>query len=98
MFVYFTKGRPCHKNIFDSHCHYDDHAFDEDRYEVLDRLLCDPDSPVDKVCHAATDERSSLFGIETAKNMRISIPLWAFTLSVWILFLKIICRCLTSFI
>ena len=56
------------KNIFDSHCHYDDHAFDEDRYEVLDRLLCDPDSPVDKVCHAATDERSSLFGIETAKK------------------------------
>nr|WP_288162772.1 TatD family hydrolase [uncultured Ruminococcus sp.] len=56
------------KNIFDSHCHYDDHAFDEDRYKVLDRLLCDPDSPVDKVCHAATDERSSLFGIETAKK------------------------------
>ncbi len=33
---------------------------------MLDRILKDGDSPVDKVCHAATDEKSSLFGIETA--------------------------------
>lgn len=54
--------------IFDSHCHYDDPAFDEDRYEVLDRLLTGPEHPVDKMCHAATDEKSSLFGIETARR------------------------------
>lgn len=56
------------KGIFDSHCHYDDGAFDEDRYELLDRLLTGEDRPVDKMLHAATDERSSLFGIETAKR------------------------------
>ncbi|MBR1863565.1 MAG: TatD family hydrolase [Ruminococcus sp.] len=54
--------------IFDSHCHYDDSAFDEDRYELLDRLLVGEGHPVDKMVHAATDERSSLFGIETAKR------------------------------
>lgn len=54
--------------IFDSHCHYDDPAFDEDRYELLDRLLTGEDHPVDAMLHAATDERSSLFGIETAKR------------------------------
>lgn len=52
--------------IFDSHCHYDDPAFDEDRYELLDRLLKNEGHPVDMMLHAATDERSSLFGIETA--------------------------------
>lgn len=56
------------KGIFDSHCHYDDEAFDEDRYELLDRLLTGDDHPVDKMLHAATDERSSLFGIETAQR------------------------------
>lgn len=56
------------KGIFDSHCHYDDGAFDEDRYELLDRLLTGDDHPVDKMLHAATDEKSSLFGIETAKR------------------------------
>ena len=54
--------------IFDSHCHYDDHAFDNDRYELLDRLLTAPDHPVDKMLHAAVDEASSSFGIETAEK------------------------------
>lgn len=56
------------KGIFDSHCHYDDEAFDKDRYELLDRLLTGENCPVDKMLHAATDEKSSLFGIETAKR------------------------------
>ena len=54
--------------IFDSHCHYDDAAFDEDRYQLLDRLLTEEGHPVDKMLHAATDETSSLFGIETAQR------------------------------
>ena len=54
--------------IFDSHCHYDDAAFDEDRYQLLDRLLTEEGHPVDKMLHAATDEKSSLFGIETAQR------------------------------
>lgn len=54
--------------IFDSHCHYDDTAFDEDRYQLLDRLLTEEGHPVDKMLHAATDEKSSLFGIETAQR------------------------------
>ena len=54
--------------IFDSHCHYDDRAFDEDRYELLDRLLVNEGHMVDKMLHAAVDEKSSLFGIETAQR------------------------------
>ena len=54
--------------IFDSHCHYDDAAFDADRYELLDRLLVNEGHPVDKMLHAAVDEKSALFGIETAKR------------------------------
>ncbi len=56
-------------NIFDTHCHYDDHWFDEDRQEVLDRVLGDG-SVVSFVNHAATDEASALFGIENAKKYR----------------------------
>ena len=54
--------------IFDSHCHYDDNAFDEDRYELLNKLLADEGHVVDKMLHAAVDERSSLFGIKTAER------------------------------
>ena len=54
--------------IFDSHCHYDDHAFDNDRYQLLDKLLSAPDHPVDIMLHAAVDEASALFGIDTAEK------------------------------
>lgn len=53
-------------NIFDSHCHYDDEAFDPDRREVLASLLGSPDSPVCALLHACTDEASALYGIEQA--------------------------------
>lgn len=53
--------------IFDSHCHYDDHAFDDDREAVLGRLF-DEDSSVCALMHAATDERSSRYGIEMSKK------------------------------
>ncbi|MBR1422345.1 MAG: TatD family hydrolase [Ruminococcus sp.] len=58
------------RNIFDSHCHYNDPAFDEDRYLLLDRMLSSPDSPIDKLTHAATDVSSSRFGIELAKKYK----------------------------
>ena len=54
-------------NIFDSHCHYDDRWFDEDRGEVLDRILGEG-SCVGFVNHAATDADSARFGIEMAKK------------------------------
>lgn len=54
--------------IFDSHCHYDDPAFDEDRFALLDRLLTGDAHPIDRMLHAATDEKSARFGIETAKK------------------------------
>lgn len=52
-------------NIFDSHCHYDDHAFDEDRYELLDSML---GQSVSHIVHAATDYKSALFGISLSKR------------------------------
>ncbi len=48
-------------NIFDSHSHYDDTRFDEDRDELLNSM---PDKGVCGIIHAATDIKSSLNGIE----------------------------------
>lgn len=52
------------KGIFDSHSHYDDSAFDSDRQQILAHLLNDESSPVEYIMHAATDEKSALFGVE----------------------------------
>ncbi|MBR6101615.1 MAG: TatD family hydrolase [Ruminococcus sp.] len=53
------------RGIFDSHCHYDSAGFDADRYEILDELM-GSGSSVTGLMHAATDEASIRFGIETA--------------------------------
>lgn len=50
--------------IIDSHCHYDDGAFDEDRERLLPEIL----RSVKAVIHAATDESSSLFGIRLSEK------------------------------
>ena len=63
------------KGIFDSHCHYDDEAFDPDREEVLGELFSE-ESPVCALLHACTDEKSALYGIGQAaryKNYYTSI-------------------------
>ena len=44
--------------IFDSHCHYDDTAFDGDRAELLGDMLS-ADSPVSFLMHACTDLASA---------------------------------------
>lgn len=44
------------KNIFDSHAHYDDKAFDEDRAQVLDQL---PSQGVCGVINCGSDKKSS---------------------------------------
>lgn len=54
-----------YKNIFDSHCHYDDHAFDEDRHELLADML---GRSVAHIVHASTDYESSLFGISLCEK------------------------------
>ena len=51
--------------IFDSHCHYDDHAFDADREAVLERLFSEG-SPVSFLMHACTDLVSAEYGIAAA--------------------------------
>lgn len=50
------------REIFDTHCHYDDHAFDEDRDELLGEIL----GQISGVIHAAIDIKSSNFGIENS--------------------------------
>ncbi|MCD8095478.1 MAG: TatD family hydrolase [Ruminococcus sp.] len=55
--------------IFDSHCHYDDKAFDGDRSELLDRLLSS-DSTVEYMMHACTDLNSAEFGIKTSERYK----------------------------
>ena len=51
--------------IFDSHSHYDDRAFDEDRHALLQAL---PSHGVGAVIHAATDPDSARFGIALAER------------------------------
>lgn len=53
--------------IFDSHCHYDHPAFDDDRDELLERLMSHG-SAVEYLMHAACDLGSSHAGIELAKR------------------------------
>ena len=51
--------------FFDTHAHYDDARFDEDRDAVLSAL---PDSGVDLVVNAGTDLPTSRFGLELAEK------------------------------
>ena len=51
--------------IFDSHCHYDDPAFDEDREQVIAGLF---EGNTEYLMHACTDERSALYGISAAEK------------------------------
>jgi len=48
-------------NIFDSHAHYDDKAFDEDRFEILASL---PSQGVCGVINCASDRKSSESSLE----------------------------------
>ncbi len=53
-------------NIFDTHAHYDDEAFDEDRDEVLGTIL--PQGGVVGVVNCAVDLMSSVRCLELAKK------------------------------
>ncbi len=53
--------------IFDTHCHYDDHAFDGDRQAVLERIFSHG-SPVEYLMHACTDLVSAEYGITAAEK------------------------------
>lgn len=55
-----------YKRIFDSHSHYDDPRFDEDRDELLSSMLSD--GTVEYILHAGTNLESGTFGIEYAKR------------------------------
>lgn len=53
------------KNIFDSHSHYDDEKFDEDRDELMKAMA---EKGVCGIIHASTDINSSKRGIEFAEK------------------------------
>lgn len=54
-------------NIFDSHAHYDDDAFDEDRYALLDSLF---DNGVVYIMNCASDLLSSKKSLDLANKYR----------------------------
>lgn len=54
-------------NIFDTHAHYNDRRFDEDREAVLAEVLSS-DSPVKKILNAGTNIESSLESIALAEK------------------------------
>ena len=56
-------------NIFDTHCHYDDEAFDEDRAEVLTKTL--PDGGVIRAVDCAVDLLSSVRVLDLAHEYDI---------------------------
>ena len=49
------------KNIIDTHSHYDDPRFDGDRYALVGSLF---ERGMSAIIHAATDLRSTIFGIK----------------------------------
>ncbi len=50
-------------NIFDTHAHYDDRAFDEDRYELIDKLF---EGEVCGIVNQGTTVETSKFSLELA--------------------------------
>ncbi len=52
-------------NIFDTHAHYDDKAFDEDRYELLDAMS---KNDVKYIINQGTDVETSKFSIALAEK------------------------------
>ena len=50
---------------FDSHAHYNDDSFDEDRAQVLAKM---PENNVGLIINAGADIESSIAGIELAKK------------------------------
>ena len=52
-------------NIFDTHAHYDDKAFDEDRYELLDAMS---KNNVKYIINQGTDVETSKFSIALAEK------------------------------
>ena len=53
------------QNIFDSHCHYSDEAFDIDREEILSAMK---DGGVSYLLHAGTNAETNRFGVSYAKK------------------------------
>lgn len=52
-------------NIFDSHCHYDDEKFNDDRENLISSLK---EKGVCGIIHAATDIKSSQYGISQSEK------------------------------
>lgn len=50
---------------FDTHAHYDDEAFDADRYDTLDRVLA---GGVELIVNASSDEKSCLASLALAEK------------------------------
>lgn len=53
--------------FFDSHAHYDDEAFDEDRYELLDSF---PENNIDYIVNASSNMNSSELSVELSNKYR----------------------------
>lgn len=54
------------QKIFDVHAHYDDEAFDADRFELLEQMLCGGE--IVGIVNGATDIETTLFGIKLAEK------------------------------
>ena len=66
---------------FESHAHYDDKRFREDREELLSTLL--PASGVDTVINIGCDVKSSEMSIRLAENIRMCMLPSVYTRMKW---------------
>ena len=51
--------------IFDTHCHYNDESFDQDREEIFKRL---PEEGVNRICEIGYNLESSEKAVKLAKD------------------------------
>ena len=58
-------------NIFDSHAHYDDERFNEDRYDVLERLF---ENGVCGIVNCGSDLKTSITSINLSAKYLLFLP------------------------
>ena len=61
--------------IIDTHAHYDDKAFNDDRHKALTSLY---EKGVEKVINAAASMRGCKRTLDCAKNMTLFTACWVF--------------------
>ena len=66
--------------IFDSHAHYDDEAFNEDREAILNSL---PKNGISPIVNVSAQLSGVTATVELTENILLSMVPWAFIRTMW---------------